>query len=393
MSLVAAAEEDLKAGRHMALADKRFLLQRPDSIVPPDEKIKLKRELMDGIKENNMSVFYEECCSKLGWNVDQTFLNTMKKANEEKLKELAEQLEKAKESEGEVEILDARTAKADFYFLIGDKSKSVEAIDEIPVESMSTGTKIDAVLKHIRVGLFHMDKDILKQNIAKAKTLIEKGGDWERRNRLKIYEASYQMIMRDFEGASENLMSSIATFTCYEVMTYNTFVSYAVLLGMLTLKRGDLKKKIIDSPDVLTVIRELPEIGVFLNAMYDCDYKGYIRSFTAVHDHIQRSRYFAEHTHYYIKEMRVAAYKQFLASYKSVTLESMAAMFGVKVSFIDQELFRFITMGRLEAKIDKVAGIIETNRPDAKNSQYQNTLKDGDALLNRIQKLARVLQV
>ena len=91
--------------------------------------------------------------------------------------------------------------------------------------------------------------------------------------------------------------------------------------------------------------------------------------------------------------MRVAADKQFLASYKSVTLESMAAMFGVKVSFIDQELFRFITMGRLEEKIDKVAGIIETNRPDAKNSQYQNTLKDGDALLNRIQKLARVLQV
>ena len=61
--------------------------------------------------------------------------------------------------------------------------------------------------------------------------------------------------MRDFEGASENLMSSIATFTCYEVMTYKTFVSYAVLPGMLTLKRGELKKKIIDSPDILTVIQ------------------------------------------------------------------------------------------------------------------------------------------
>ena len=99
--------------------------------------------------------------AKLGWKVDQVFLKTMKKANEEKLKELTEQLEKAKESEVEVEILDARTAKADFYFLIGDKEKCVKAIDEIPVESMSTGTKIDAVLKHIRVGLFHMDKDIL----------------------------------------------------------------------------------------------------------------------------------------------------------------------------------------------------------------------------------------
>ena len=392
MSLVAAAEEDLKAGEHMALADKRFLLQRPDSLVSPDEKAKLKDEVMAGIKENNMSVFYEETCTKLGWEVDQTFLTTMKKANEEKLKELAEQLEKAKESEGEVEILDARTAKADFYFLIGDKAKCIEAINAIPVESMSTGTKIDAELKHIRVGLFHMDKDILKQKIAKAKDLIEKGGDWERRNRLKIYEASYQIIMRDFEGASENLMSSIATFTCYEVMTYKTFVSYAVLLGMLTLKRGELKKKIIDSPDILTVIRELPELGVFLNSMYDCDYKNYIRSFNAVHDHIQRSRYFAKHTHYYIKEMRVAAYKQF-CSYKSVTLESMANMFGVKVASLTKNFFRFITMGRLEAKIDKVAGIIETNRPDAKNAQYQATLKDGDALLNRIQKLARVLQV
>ena len=97
MSLVAAAEEDLKAGEHMALADKRFLLQRPDSLVSPDEKAKLKEEVMAGIKENNMSVFYEETCAKLGWEVDQTFLTTMKKANEERLKELAEQLEKAKE--------------------------------------------------------------------------------------------------------------------------------------------------------------------------------------------------------------------------------------------------------------------------------------------------------
>ena len=96
MSLVAAAEEDLKAGEHMALADKRFLLQRPDSLVSQDEKAKLKEEVMAGIKENNMSVFYEETCAKLGWEVDQTFLTTMKKANEEKLKELAEQLEKAK---------------------------------------------------------------------------------------------------------------------------------------------------------------------------------------------------------------------------------------------------------------------------------------------------------
>ncbi len=51
-----------------------------------------------------------------------------------------------------------------------------------------------------------------------------------------------------------------------------------------------------------------------------------------------------------------------MESYKSVTLESMAAAFGVSPDFIDKELADFIVAGRLTAKIDKVAGVIETNR-------------------------------
>ena len=393
MSLVAAAEEDLKAGEHMALADTRFLLLQPDSIVPKAEKETLTANLMEGIKSNKMTAYYEECCSVLGWKLDEGLLKELKQSNEEELKTLAEQLEKAQASEGEVEILDARSAKAEFFFRIGDKAKCMEAIGEIPVETMSAGTKIDAILKSIRVGLFHLDTDILKENIAKAKKLIAEGGDWERRNRLKIYEASFQLIMRDFEGASENLLSSIATFTCYEVMTYNTFIAYAVLIGLLTMKRSELKKKVIDSPDVLTVIRQMPDLGAFPNSLYSCDYSSYLRALPNISDYIMRSRYMAGHTSFYVKEMRVAGYKQFLASYKSVTLESMASMFGVSMPFMDKELFRFIAMGRLDAKIDKVAGVVETNRPDKKNAQYQKTLKDVDALLNRIQALARTMQV
>lgn len=53
---------------------------------------------------------------------------------------------------------------------------------------------------------------------------------------------------------------------------------------------------------------------------------------------------------------------QFLDSYKSVTLESMASAFDVSSAFLDSELVDFICAGRLHAKIDKVAGVIETNR-------------------------------
>ncbi len=39
----------------------------------------------------------------------------------------------------------------------------------------------------------------------------------------------------------------------------------------------------------------------------------------------------------------------------------------------------------------QVAGVIETTRPDAKNAQYQSAIKHGDLLLNRLQKLSKVI--
>jgi len=44
----------------------------------------------------------------------------------------------------------------------------------------------------------------------------------------------------------------------------------------------------------------------------------------------------------------------------------------------------FEISGKLDCKIDKVAGILETNRPDHKNALYWATIKQGYFLLNMI---------
>lgn len=62
------------------------------------------------------------------------------------------------------------------------------------------------------------------------------------------------------------------------------------------------------------------------------------------------------------REVRVVTYSQFLEFYKSVTMKSTAAAFNVGVEFLDKEISEFIMAGRLHAKIDKVAGVVETNR-------------------------------
>jgi hypothetical protein len=46
------------------------------------------------------------------------------------------------------------------------------------------------------------DTTRLKDYVAEAKRLNELGGDWDRRNRLKVYEAYYLLAIRDLKGVS-----------------------------------------------------------------------------------------------------------------------------------------------------------------------------------------------
>merc|ERR1711935_444256 len=130
-----------------------------------------------------------------------------------------------------------------------------------------------------------------------------------------------------------------------------------------------------------------------VNALYECNYQGYLEAMVEVQPVLVADRFLQPHCGYIMRELHVLGYKQFLDSYKSVTLDRMAKSFGVTPYFLDLQLSRFIAAGRLTAKIDKVGGVVETNRPDLKNAQYKDMIMKGDLLLNRIQKLGRVVDV
>jgi 26S proteasome regulatory subunit N7 len=58
---------------------------------------------------------------------------------------------------------------------------------------------------------------------------------------------------------------------------------------------------------------------------------------------------------------------------------------------VPSDLSQFISSKKLSCKIDRVRGVLESSRLDGKNLQYQSVLKHGDVLLNRLQKLSRVI--
>ncbi|XP_065630386.1 26S proteasome non-ATPase regulatory subunit 6 homolog, partial [Quercus suber] len=150
---------------------------------------------------------------------------------------------------------------------------------------------------------------------------------------------------------------------------------------------------VVDAPELLTIIEKIPYLSDFLNSLYECQYKSFFEAFAGLMEQIKLDRYLHPHFCYYMREVSTVVYSQFLESYKSVTIEAMTKAFGVTVKFIDLELSHFIATGKLHCKIDKVAGVLETNRPDAKNVLYQATIKQGDFPLNRIQKLSRVIDL
>ncbi|CAL9156181.1 unnamed protein product [Musa hybrid cultivar] len=376
---------------HLVLAHKLFLLSHPD--VDDIEKVRLRDEVVDAVKIHDMASLFESLSASSVLGIDAAVLDSMRTRIEDEIKKLDDKIADAEENLGESEVREAHLAKSLFFIRIGDKEKALEQLKITEGKTVAVGQKMDLVFHTLQLGFFYMDFNLISKSIDKAKKLFEEGGDWERKNRLKVYEGLYCMSTRNFKKAANLFLDSISTFTTYELFSYDTFVFYTVLTSIISLDRVSLKQKVVDAPEILTVIGKIPHLSEFLNSLYDCQYKSFFSAFSGITEQIKLDRYLQPHFRYYMREVRTVVYSQFLESYKSVTMEAMATAFGVSVDFIDLELSHFIAAGKLHCKIDKVAGVLETNRPDAKNALYQATIKQGDFLLNRIQKLSRVIDL
>eukprot|EP00736_Rhodelphis_marinus_P005936 Rmarinus@m.17589 len=382
-------DKSLPQDRLLVLARLRFLLKCSDELV--SNKQTIRDELFCEIKDNHMQVLYESAAGDIGIPIDKALLTAMKEHNEKEFKAVDEELEKAQEMQTESEVCKLKIRRANIYLRIGDKDKGVEMLKETIEKSMGLSDKLDSVMQIIRVGLAYEDFSLVGEYVDKAKALIEKGGDWERRNRLKVYEGYYLMCARKFKQAAALLIEALPTFTATEMCEFKSLVLYAVLLSMVALNRPDLKKQVVNSSDVLSCIRETPHLEDYLTSLYECRYGDFMQALVCISDLILADPYLSRHHAYYLREVRLVAFSQFLESYQTVTLESMSKSFGVGVDFLDNELSRFIASDRLKAKIDKVAGLVTTTRTDSKNTMYHKVVKQGDALLNRVQKLSRVL--
>ena len=248
----------------------------------------------------------------------------------------------------------------------------------------------------IRVGLFFGDKLLVKKNVERAKALVESGGDWDRRNRLKAYQGLHLLTVRSYNLAAPLLLDSLSTFTSYELCTYSSLVVYSVLAGSVSLKRVDFKSKVVDTPEIKAILgdgedklaaltggtssgpgagdeemkdasssatpapastvvnlttlgssadgqaeTETPvdftALASLVRSLYIGNYQAFFLALAGVEENfLCLDRYLYEHRGWFVREMRLRGYQQLLQSYRVVGLKSMADDFGVSVDFLDR---------------------------------------------------------
>ena len=267
------------------------------------------------------------------------------------------------------------------------------------------------------------------------------GGDWDRRNRLKAYKGLHLLTVRSYNLAAPLLLDSLSTFTSYELCSYSSLVVYAVLAGSLSLKRVDFKAKVVDAPEIKAILGDGEEkapgadeemkdveastaerpsglvnlttlgsgsaletqtetpmdfssLAGLVNSLYNGNYRNFFLALAAVEENfLTQDRYLYEHRAWFVREMRLRGYQQLLQSYRVVGLATMAQAFGVSVDFLDKDLAKFIAGRRVSCTIDRVQGVIETTRPDDKNKQYADVVKQGDALITKLQKYGQAVRL
>lgn len=230
------------------------------------------------------------------------------------------------------------------------------------------------------------------------------------------------------------LLDSLSTFTSTELCSYTSLVTYAVLAGSVSLPRRDFKSRVVDAPEVRAILgsetsgdrlaalsgaasaqpsaggdtsamdvdtksttatpkptvvnlttlgsgsgeqeKAEPEVDFspladMIQSLYAGQYQQFFSALSRVEiNFLSQDRYLYEHRRWLVKEMRLGAYAQLLQSYRVVGLDSMAKSFGISVDWLDRDLAPFIASQRLPCTIDRVKGIIETQRAGDKNKQY-----------------------
>lgn len=146
-----------------------------------------------------------------------------------------------------------------------------------------------------------------------CKKLNEEDGDWEKKNKLNVFEGIISFLKKDFKQAANLFIGCLNTFNATEIMSFETLVLYCSILGLITLNRRDFKEKIINNPEVLSVFLENKLLSEFVNSIYCSRYREIFKLLLEANTQlISNDRFLKVHRMQIITKIRIVIFSQYL---------------------------------------------------------------------------------
>lgn len=337
-----------------------------------------KEQLRKYVVENNMLSTYNYLIKK---NILQENKQDLRKIEEQQSNIMSElNLKKQKDFENAtlIKSIDIQIAECQAQFM--NVEESLELMRLLTRDESSLSLLMDIYLCKIRIGMLIKNKKLIEENFESATDVCDRGCDWDRRNKFKIYQAIYYLQKGDFKKTADFFSDSLPSFEKNEVVSYKNAVEYLIFSGMLSYERNDINKKLYTCPEVLEVGN--PESLKLISNFYECDYFNFLPSLYIYIKKLEEDLYIKKFLNLFCKEMKIKIYNQLLKSYQMLNLKNMASVFGVSESYLEDDLGNFISKKRLNCKIDKVANTVVLN--DEENTDMDDFVELGENLIRTI---------
>lgn len=201
---------------------------------------------------------------------------------DKELIELNQKIDNAKKEEGDIELRNAYAERAEYFFNKGQLDESVESYLLALEKTAGVLKKLEYNLVVLQIYFTQRKIKQFSELLTTCKKLDEEGGDWEKKNKLLVYDGIWHVIKRDFHKAADIFLSCVNTFNAPEIIDFKQLVFYGVVLGMVTLHRKDIRKKILDNSEIVSILREDPLLEGFINAFYGREYGRYFSCLSRV---------------------------------------------------------------------------------------------------------------
>nr|AGE96482.1 hypothetical protein ECU10_0190 [Encephalitozoon cuniculi] len=317
----------------------------------PESREHLERLLIDKCMYDLYSFLAEKGVLK----PDRGRMKTLLQTKNERIEELERLREKEVDNETYGSEIDRRIAE--FYCQTMDIQNGFEWMRRLMRDDMSLSLKMDIFLCKIRMGLIVGNRKVVEESIEVADDIYERGCDWDRRNRYKVYKGMFKMMRRKFKEAGILFSEILPSFESSEVISYSRTVRYMIFCGLLRFERREIETRILKCSDV---IGSSEKLGVQLaTSLFECNYGDFMNDLYLFCKSLQDDVFVGRFVDLFCREMRLRVYGQVLESYRLMLLENMAQTFRVSVEYVERDLGEFIVEGRLWSKIDRISGVVE----------------------------------